>query len=253
MKIAIDAHILGTQAGGNETFYRQLIRGLAQDKSRNQYVLFHTHPFRLPEIENDQRFSLRKIPKNPLLRLSAALPLALRKARPEIFHCQYVKPLWGSGRTVVTIHDLAHEHHPEYFRPAEVLRMKKLVPWTARRAHHILTVSEFSAGDIAARFRVPREKITVAYQAPSPDFHPRDKQSCQEHLSQTYGVRPPFILYVGRIQARKNLPRLVEAYARLRRQGSTATLVIVGKKDWQAELLLEKIRELRLESDVVFP
>ena len=253
MKIAIDAHSLGTQAGGNETFYRQLIRGLAQDKSRNQYVLFHTHPFRLPEIENDPRFSLRKIPKNPLLRLSAALPLALRKTRPEIFHCQYIKPLWGSGKTVVTIHDLAHEHHPEYFRPAEVLRMKKLVPWTARRAHHILTVSEFSARDIAARFGIAREKITVAYQAPSPDFHPRDKQACQEHLSRTYGVRPPFILYVGRIQARKNLPRLVEAYARLRSQGSAATLVLVGKKDWQAERLLEKIRELRLESNVLFP
>lgn len=252
MKIAIDAHSLGTQAGGNETFYRQLLRGLAQDNSQNQYTLFHTHPFSLPEVEKDSRFRFRKIPKNPLLRLGAALPLALRKIRPDIFHCQYIKPLWGGGKTVVTIHDLAHEHYPGYFRPAEVLRMKKLVPWTARNAHHILTVSEFSAADIATRFGVPREKITVAYQAPSPDFHPRDKQTCQDHLARTYGLRPPFILYVGRIQARKNLPRLVEAYARLRKQGSTATLVIVGKKDWQSELLLEKIRELKLESNVLF-
>jgi glycosyltransferase involved in cell wall biosynthesis len=253
MKIAIDAHSLGTQAGGNETYYRQLIRGLAQDKSQNRYTLFHTHPFSLPNAERDPRFKLHKIPQNPFLRLGAALPLALRQIQPDIFHCQYIKPLWGSGKTVVTIHDLAHEHHPEFFHPAEVARMKKFVPWTARKAHHILTVSEFSAADIARRFGVPREKITVAYQAASPDFHPRDKQSCQQRLAQAYGVRAPFILYVGRIQARKNLPRLVEGYARLRKQGATAGLVIVGRKDWQSELLLEKIRELGLEGNVLFP
>jgi glycosyltransferase involved in cell wall biosynthesis len=253
MKIAIDAHSLGTQAGGNETYYRQLIRGLAQDGSENRYTLFHTHPFSLPETENDPRFTRRKIPKNPLLRLTAALPLALRQVRPDIFHCQYIKPLWGSGRTVVTIHDLAHEHFPEFFHPMEALRMKKLVRWTAKKAQHILTVSEFSAADIAQRFGLPREKMTVTYQAASPGFHPREKQPCQEHLARTYGVRPPFILYVGRIQARKNLPRLVEAYARARRQGTDATLVMVGRKDWQSELLLEKIRELGLESSVLFP
>jgi|SRR5579859_1224087 len=252
MKIAIDAHSLGTQAGGNETYYRQLIRGLAQDNSQNLYTLFHTHRFDLPEAERDPRFTLREIPRNPILRLTAALPLALRQIRPDIFHCQYIKPLWSSGRTVVTIHDLAHEHHPEFFRPSEVRRMKGLVRWTARKAHHILTVSEFSAADIASRFDVPREKITVAYPAASPEFHLRDKQACQEHLARTYQVRPPFILYVGRIQARKNLPRLVEAYGRLRKQGVAATLVIVGKKDWQSELLLQTIRELGLQSNVLF-
>jgi len=253
MKIAIDAHSLGTQAGGNETYYRQLIRGLAQDASPNRYTLLHTHPFSLKEIENDPRFELRRIPGNPVLRLSAALPLALRQIQPDIFHCQYIKPLWGSRKTVVTIHDLAHEHFPEFFHPLEVVRMKKLVRWTAKRARHILTVSEFSAADIATRFQLPREKITVAYQAASPDFHPRDKQLCQEHLARNYGVRAPFILYVGRIQARKNLPRLVEAYARVRGQGADVSLVMVGKKDWQSERLLEKIRELGLESGVLFP
>src|SRR5206468_5685458 len=58
---------------------------------------------------------------------------------------------------------------------------------------------------------------------------------------------------VGRIQARKNLPRLVEVYARLRKQGLAAKLVLVGKKDWQSGQLLEKIKELNLEDSVVFP
>jgi glycosyltransferase involved in cell wall biosynthesis len=131
--------------------------------------------------------------------------------------------------------------------------MKKLVRWTAGRADHILTVSEFSAADIVRRFSVPREKITVAYQTAAPDFRPRDAAQCKEHLAKKFGISSPFILYVGRIQARKNLPRLVEAYARLCKQGLNAKMVMVGKKDWQSERLLEKIKELGVEADVIFP
>lgn len=253
MKIAIDVHSLGTQAGGNETYFRQLVRGLAHDDSKNSYILFHTHPFTLNEIENDRRMTLHRISKNPALRLTTTLPLALKKAQPDIFHCQYIKPLWGAGKLVVTIHDLAHEHFPGFFHPLEVIRMKKLVRWTAKKADHILTISEFSAADIAKRFALARDKITITYLSASPDFHPRKKDFCQEHLARKYGILSPFILYVGRIQARKNLPRLVEAYAHVRNQGAAVQLVIVGKTDWQSELLLEKIRELRLESSVVFP
>ena len=208
MNIAIDSTQLGTQAGGNETFYRQLLRGLAADRTANRYSLLHTHPFTLPEIAHDSRFTLRKIPQNPVLRLALSIPRFLRDTKPDIFHCQYVQPFWGNGKTVVTIHDLAFEHFPEFFI-LETLRLKKLVRWTAKKADHILTVSEFSAADISRSFDVPRNKITVAYQSPSPEFRPKDKQRCTEHPVRTYSVRPLFILYVGRIQGRKNLPRLV--------------------------------------------
>ena len=252
MNIAIDVHSLGTQAGGNETFYRQLLRGLAADRTANRYSLLHTHPFDLPAIEHDRRFTLHKIPHNPALRLGVSIPRFLRATKPDIFHCQYIQPLWGNRKTVVTIHDLAFEHFPEFFHPLETLRLNKLVRWTARKADHVLTVSEFSAADISRRYNLPPDKITVAYQSPSAEFRPRDKQQCLDHLVRTYDIRPPFILYVGRIQARKNLPRLVEAYARLKKDGLAATLVFVGRQDWQAEQLRVKIKALGLESFVKF-
>jgi glycosyltransferase involved in cell wall biosynthesis len=253
MKIAIDVHTLGTQSGGNETYFRQHVRGLLQDKSDNSYNLFYSYPSALKEFQWDARFSFSKIPTNPLQRICVSIPRLLQKIRPDVFHCQYVMPPFVKARTVVTIHDLAHEHFPEFFHPVEAMRMKKMVRWTAKRADHILTVSEFSAADISRRFGVPREKITVAYQAAAPDFRPRDREHCQEHIARIYGIRSPFLLYVGRIQARKNLPRLVEAYARLRKQGTKATLVMVGKKDWQSDQVLTKIKDLGLESHTVFP
>jgi glycosyltransferase involved in cell wall biosynthesis len=253
MKIAIDVHSLGTQSGGNETYCRQLLSGLAEDKSDNQYDLLYTHPVALSQGNGDPRFRFTPIPENPIVRICGVLPRLLKKIKPDVFHCQYVLPPMTKARSVLAIHDLAHEHLPDAFHPVEALRMKTLVRWSARRATHILTISEFSAADIAKRFDIPREKITVAYLAASPDFQPRDKGRCQEHIARTFGIESPFILYVGRIQARKNLPRLVEAYHRVRQQGVTAKLVIVGKKDWQYEQLLEKIKQFGLESSVIFP
>jgi glycosyltransferase involved in cell wall biosynthesis len=254
MKIAIDVHSLGTQSGGNETYCRQLLRGLAQSPGPNQYDLFYTHSVALSqEGVGGPAFHFTPIPQNPIVRICAVLPRLLAQTKPDVFHGQYVLPPFVKTRTVLAIHDLAHEHFPEFFHPVEAFRMKKLVRWSAKRASHIMTISEFSADDIARRFDLPREKITVAHLAASKDFHPRDKGQSQEHLARVYGLTFPFILYVGRIQARKNLPRLVEAYARLRKQGLDAKLVMVGKKDWQSAQLLEKIKELGLENSVIFP
>jgi glycosyltransferase involved in cell wall biosynthesis len=253
MKIAIDVHSLGTQAGGNETYFRQLVRDLLRDPSDHRYHLFYCKSSVLDDFQWDARFTFSKIPSDPISRLCISIPRLLHKTKPDIFHCQYVMPPFVKTRTVVTIHDLAHEHYPEFFHPMEAVRMRKLVRWTAGRADHILTVSEFSAADISRRFGVPRNKITVAYQSAAPEFRPRDRDQCREHLARKYGIDSSFVLYVGRIQARKNLPRLVEAYARLRKQGAIAKLVIVGKKDWQSERLLEKIKQLGLETSVVFP
>jgi glycosyltransferase involved in cell wall biosynthesis len=253
MNIAIDVHSLGSQSGGNETYMRQLVRGLSEDQSQNQYNLLYAHPAALSHGQADGRFRFSRIPKNPIARICMALPRLLRRTRPQIFHCQYVQPPFVNTKTVLSIHDLAHEHFPEFFHPVEAFRMKTLVRWSARRADRIMTISEFSASDIAQRFNIPRERITVAYLAASPEFHPRDKDECREHLARRYGINFPFILYVGRIQARKNLPRLVEAYAHLRKQGIDVKLVLVGKKDWQSEQLLARIKELRLQDCITFP
>jgi glycosyltransferase involved in cell wall biosynthesis len=254
MKIAIDVHSLGTQSGGNETYCRQLLRGLAQSPGTNQYELFYTNASALSAVDSGSgAFHFTPIPKNPIVRICAVLPRLLARTKADVFHAQYVLPPFVRTKTVLAIHDLAHEHFPEFFHPVEALRMKTLVRWSAKRASHIMTISEFSAADIARRFDLPRERITVAYLAASPDFHPRDSAQSEKYLARKYGLTFPFILYVGRIQARKNLPRLVEAYARLRKQGLDARLVMVGKRDWQSEQLLAKIKDLGLEDSVIFP
>jgi glycosyltransferase involved in cell wall biosynthesis len=253
MNIAIDVHSLGTQAGGNETYFRQLIHSLATAPVENRYTLFHTHPAALGVRPEDPRFSYVQIPANPISRIGFSLPRKLRQLKPDVFHCQYIQPPFGNVPTVLAIHDLAHENFPQFFHPLERVRLQKLVRWSAGRADHIVTISRFSAQDISKRYQVPPEKISVTYLAASEDFHPREKDACREKLARSYAIDSPFILYVGRLQARKNLPRLVEAYARARQHGVTEKLVLVGKKDFQFDQLLARIRDLGVESSVIFP
>ncbi|HET7873740.1 MAG TPA: glycosyltransferase family 1 protein [Terriglobales bacterium] len=255
MKLALDVHSLGARAAGNETYYRQLLRGLLLDRSPNDYTLFYTHAAALECVDptTDPRFRWVAIPRNPLPRLAFSLPRLLRSAPPDVFHCQYIRPLGVRAKTVVTIHDLAHEHLPALANPLETLAMRKLVRSTARRADRILTVSEFCARDIVSTYGLPQEKVVVAYPAVAEEFRPRDKSAAQEQLARAYGIKPGFLLYVGRIQVRKNLVRLVEAYAQARKQGVSEKLVIVGPRDFGAEQLLARIDQLGLRDSVIFP
>jgi len=87
MKIAIDAHSLGTQSGGNETYCRQLLRGLAQSPGTNQYELFYTNPSALSAVDSGSgAFHFTPIPKNPIVRICAVLPglLAQTKTRDKL-------------------------------------------------------------------------------------------------------------------------------------------------------------------------
>ena len=253
MKIAIDVHSVGAQAGGNETFYRQLLEGLAQDQSPNEYTLFYTHPQAPTLVRVDERFRWLHVPQNPVRRICLSIPALAKELQPDVFHCQYILPPRISSKSVITIHDLAHERHPELSPRLEGMRMRALVPWSARRADHIITVSEYSANDLVSLYGLPRSKITVAYQAPSPVFRPRDQTTAKAQLERTYGIKWPFILYVGRLQARKNLVRLSEAFARVRNQHPELKLVLVGKADLGYDKLRAWISELNLSESVIFP
>lgn len=253
MHIAIDVHSLGSRAAGNETYYQQLVRGLSESASGHQFTLFYTHPEALSAVPASPQFLWNRIPQNRILRLGFSLPHRLRKIAPDVFHCQYIAPARVGSRLVVTIHDLAHEHHPSLAHPLEILAMRKLVRATAQRADRILTVSHFCAADIARTYGISPEKIVVASPAVSREFCPRDKACAQGVIAGKYAITHPFILYVGRLQARKNLVRLLEAYAHLRKHGDMPKLLMIGKAEWGAEQIHKNIERLNLREHVILP
>jgi glycosyltransferase involved in cell wall biosynthesis len=254
MKIGIDGHTLGSQSSGNENYCLKLLRDLAKaETNADRFVIYFTYLSGLPKIPVTDRFKVKRIlPANPFIRIPVSFPLEFRREKLDVFHAQYILPPWCNCRTINTIHDILFESHPEFYTRAQNLYFRALIPGSARRADHIITVSEFSKKDIVSRYRVDPDKVTVIEQDPRDEFRLMNPEYCREVILSKYGIAAPFILYVGRINPRKNLIRLVEAFSHLRRKGMQYRLVIVGKQDWMAEQVVQRVKELSLEDTVIF-
>lgn len=152
-----------------------------------------------------------------------ALAAAVRAARPDVlFQPAYTAPLWpGRVPTVLAVHDVSFAAHPEWYGWRHGLRLRTLARWSAHRARLVLTLTAFSAREIATHLRVPRDRIVVVplavdyLDAPPPP-------SAQPPV-------PTQVLFVGSIFERRHLPLLIEGVALARREVPELRLDVIGE------------------------
>lgn len=254
MRIGIDAHGVGGHSlgHGNETYFRYLIESLLELDADHEYHLFANHPEELEAVAagrpNVQLVSLW--PATQWIQRPISLPWYAARHGLDIVHTPFVRPPLSRARTVVTVHDVCFEDFPEHFTRLERWRMRALVPASCRRADRILTVSEYAKAQILRHYDVPPHKVVVTYNA-------------AEHLRPAAGIaapeRPdgfasrPFIFYVGMIQSRKNLTRLVQAFEILRDRGLPHHLVLGGTMGWNTQALVAHVERSSHRDAIHFP
>ncbi len=254
MHIAIDAHSVGTQLAGNETYAVNLIEALAQIDRVNQYTIYVTKNEAVDRFANRwPNFQVKRtLPHTPLVRIPLTLAAELRRNPVEVLHVQYTAPPFAPCPIVSTIHDLSFEHLPETFTRRSRTQLRLTVRGTARRAAVILTLSEFSRRDIIETYAVDPERVLVTPAAAPTNFAPVENETELKDIRERYGIKANYLLSLGSIQPRKNLARLIEAYALLRssRAGDRLPqLVIAGKRGWlDNEIQRAAQRENRNES-----
>ena len=242
--IGIDVHCIGQRQTGNETYMRNLVEQYSRMSLPWDLTFYHT----LPERQFDSsrwHGTLKQVrPHQALLRIPFAFPHALKRDRIDLAHFQYVAPPFCPCPTVVTVHDISYEYFPEYFNPVQRMRMRALIPMSARRAAEVLTVSEYSRRDIIERYGIAPERVSVTYNGVSEAFCLLPEE---ETLAATarFGIERPYILGVGNLQPRKNLERLIRAYARLRQKGDCEhDLVLVGQMTWKGHRIQAEAERL---------
>jgi len=252
MKIGIDVHSIGSGSGGNETYYRGLVEALQVIDRSSQYVLYSSgKAAEIARVSNN--FTAQYVPQSPYLRIPISLPLSVRRDRLDAYHAQFIIPPFLRCKTVTTIPDIAFEHVPEMFPAYQRLWSRTLIRCSACAADHILTVSEYSKRDLVKTYRLPSERITVTPLAAPSELFPRDKDLSRELMARKYAISSPYLLYVGRLQGRKNLPTLVSAFARLARAGCGHKLVIAGGRDTLSQSLMSAIQCSGVASDIILP
>lgn len=257
MHIAIDAHSVGAELGGNESYAVNLIEGLARIDQTNLYTLYVTKPAAIERFADRwPNFEVRRtLPHTPLVRIPLTLSRELRRHPVDLLHVQYTAPPFAPCPIVTTIHDLAFEHLPETFNRRSWMQMRLTVRRTARRAAHIITVSDYSRDDIIRTYKLPPERITVTPEAAAESFSPVTNETELKRIRETYGIQKNYVLSLSSIQPRKNLVRLIEAYSCLRAvrpEGKLPQLVLVGKRGWLEHETFRAAERSALGKEILF-
>ena len=244
MKIGIDVQTTLGQKSGFGFYVKNLVEHLKKVDTENEYVLI------APEmIEKDfstpQRFVWDQF----------SFPKMAAKAKVDVLHqpC-FSAPLFYSGKIILTIHDLISHYFPQNMPSGSRLYFSKWMPLTYGRAKKIIAISENTKRDIMSLLKIPEEKIVVIHSAVGEEFRQIDDKAKIAEIKKKYATGEHFILDVGTLEPRKNLPFLVRAYNIALKEGKIShNLVLTGKKGWYYESLFDLIKELHLEDRVILP
>ncbi|GAB4470581.1 MAG: glycosyltransferase family 1 protein [Anaerolineae bacterium] len=256
MLIGIDAsRATLSRRTGTEGYSLHLIRGLIQVGDAHRFRLYLREPPPSGLFPLDERVELRLIDRARLWTHTGLGPV-VRRERPDVlFVPAHVIPWPGVGGVpaVVTLHDLGYLHYPDKHPLAERLYLNWSTRHSAGVARRVIAHSQATAHDLMALNGVPGDKIRVVYSGVDEQLKPVTNPEALEQVRARLGIPGPYILHVGRVEPRKNLVRLVEAFARVRETLGDLWLVLAGSVNRRYTALTARIRDLGLERQVILP
>jgi glycosyltransferase involved in cell wall biosynthesis len=178
---------------------------------------------------------------------------ALESLRPDVAHfTNGMIPIGSPVATVVTVHDMSLRLYPNCHPLRRLVLNRPLMHVAIRRASSIVTVSNSARRDLLRLHRVAPDRVSVVHEAASPVFRPISDRARLDDIRARYGLPRSFVLYVGTIEPRKNLLRLMAAFASARKAGIPQHLVCVGPYGWSSRDLAGRIERLGIQDVVHF-
>ena len=173
--------------------------------------------------------------------------------KPDVFFSPtHYAPRLSPVPTVIAVMDMSFIHFPELFRKKDLFQLKNWTSYSVRRASRVITISQASKSDIIKTYNISKDRVDVVY--PGIDYARFDEKSSMETIKEKYNVPKRYILFVGTLQPRKNIARLIEAFDKVIKDKnmSDLSLVIIGKKGWMYEDILNTPKKLGIEDKVMF-
>jgi glycosyltransferase involved in cell wall biosynthesis len=257
MRIGIDATALPSQPVGAGNYIINLIRALSRLDSEHKFVVF-AQDSRRDLFEGLQASRLEWVwlaGKHPALRLvweQTAFPGLVRQFRLDLLHSlHYTRPFNLPCKSVVTFHDMTFFLFPGLHTRSKRLFFPLAIRLSARTADALIADSESTRQDALRLLKVPPDKIFTVPLGVDESFHPVSDALLLDGVRRKYNLPARFILYVGLVEPRKNLPLLLQAYKVLAQKAIDCPLVIVGRFGWSHQRILQQIDELGLKEKVL--
>ena len=155
-------------------------------------------------------------------------------------------------KTVLALHDLSYIHFPEHLPKLTLWYYRFFVPRFVKKASAILTVSNFSKKDIVQHFPISKDKISISYNGASNYYHPLDA-AAKQAIKEQYAAGQAYFFYLGAVQPRKNVHRLIEAFDRFKkRTAAPVKLLIGGRFAWNTGPIKSAYDTAEFQSDITF-
>ena len=187
-------------------------------------------------VISDGRFPLRAV------WMQTVLPRILQRERPDLCHfTNFLAPYRTDVPYVVTLHDMTLELLPHCHTWRKRMLTRYLTPSIGRNARLVLTPSESAKRDVVRLFGLDDGRVRAIPHAADPQFHPRRDTDSLRRIESRYGVREPYVLYVGTLEPRKNLTRAVAAFSRIAHRFPDHRFYLAGELGWKPRELLETL------------
>jgi len=263
MKVTIDVSPAVHHRAGMGRHAAELVNALevlAGEQDALQLQVFYTEAGRadpqaaiatLPQYQS--RLAYKPWRLSAMMSHFLRLPFDRVYGSPDIVHATDHLLPHVHAASVFTLHDLIFELFPQYHKKYNYYFLKLMMPRFLRAANQIICVSEHSKKDAVRLYGIDPAKISVIYNAVDPRYHVKHDAASLIEVRQRYALPESFLLHVGTIEPRKNLSRLLDAFATLKEEFEGLKLVLVGQKGWLYEPFFEKLAEMGLESEVILP
>lgn len=250
MHIGIDCRLPTYQMGGISQYVIHLISALPGLDGDEQFKIFHSRKesrrFTPPNGERFSRSDLLTPCHHRFERYTVGVELV--RHRLDVFHSpDFIPPAWGARRRIITVHDVTFLYYPQFLTAESRRYYSDQIELAVSTADHIIADSEATRVDLINLLSVAPRKVTTIHLAANPIFAGEYAPDEIARTAVKYGVGKGFILSVGTLEPRKNLPTLIQAYHRLREQYRfDAPLVLVGGAGWIYDEIFRSIAELQL-------
>jgi glycosyltransferase involved in cell wall biosynthesis len=257
MRVGINAQKLfitrDYRNAGVSRYIERLVRHLPLVPGDERYVLYtNQHVRRWPGVESERlRIVSTRLPTtSPIVRIiweQTFLPVLAARDGVDLLHCPLnIRPVLARPPVVLTIHDLSFMRFPDRFTPLKQRYLARLTRFSARRARRILADSGATKRDVESDFGVPSNRVDVVYPGVDDDFRPLGRGNAGEGAAlaafrQRHGLPDRFVLYLGTLEPRKNVDRLVAAFDAVVARGLPHHLVLAGGKGWHYDGIFDAV------------